>query len=213
MSERAELEALAARHAALAAEVAERQRELAATKALLGEASAQRSRPLLDNMKIASPCHVAWDDMDGGDRVRHCAKCDKDVFDLSALTRDDAESLLRERAGNLCVSYYQRADGTVITSDCTVGIAKRRRRRVMAAGLAALLASSGGLALFLSRRAHDAPASHCPTNQTQASGMPPPPHRIDGTQVRMGGATPVPDPPPPIRTAGVPPPPPPGYKR
>ena len=214
MSQRDDVDALAARHAALAADVAERQRELAATKALLAEASAHRSRPLLDNLKIAAPCHVAWEDMSGDERVRHCGKCDKDVFDLSALTRDDAEALLRERAGNLCVSYYQRADGTVITSDCTIGIAKRRRRRVMAAGLAAVLASAGGLALFLSRRSHEPPAPQCPTTEMRVAGGPagmlPPP--IEPPPIRMGGAAPVrihpppppPPPPPPHRLSGSP---------
>ncbi len=201
-----DVETLAARHAALAAEVAERQRELAATEALLVEASAQRSRPLLDNLKIASPCHVAWDDMDGGDRVRHCAKCNKDVFDLSALTRDEAEALLRERAGNLCVSNYQRADGTVITSDCTVGIAKRRRRRVMAAGLAAMLASAGGLALFLSRRSHDTLAPTHPTSEMRAAGgVVAVPRPIEQPVLRAGGAAPVRIERMPLRAAGAPP--------
>ncbi len=217
MSQREEMETLAARHAALAADVAERQRELAATKALLEQATAQRSRPLLDNLKIASPCHVAWETMDGGDRVRHCASCDKDVFDLSALTRDEAEALLRERAGNLCVSYYQRTDGTVITSDCTVGIAKRRRRRVMAAGLAAVLASAGGLALFLSLRSHDTAAPRCPTSEMRMGGavpveLPSSKPTIEPPQVRVAGG-PVAMPPPaveplPRRTGGAPPPPP-----
>lgn len=152
MSHRDDVEALAARHAELAADVAERTRELAATKALLADAAAHANRPILDSIRVATPCKASWDDMVGDDRVRHCAGCDKDVFNLSALTRDEAEALIRERLGNLCGRYYQRADGTIITSDCTVGITQRRRRRVMAAGIAALLAGAGGLALTLSRR-------------------------------------------------------------
>ncbi len=152
MSYRDDVAALTARHQALAAELAERDRELAASKAILDEATARANRPILDSIRVAAPCKASWDDMAGDDRVRHCAGCDKDVFDLSALTRDEAEALIRERVGNLCGRYYQRADGTIITSDCTVGISQRRRRRVMAAGLAALLASAGGLAMALSRR-------------------------------------------------------------
>ena len=152
MSFRDDLDALAARHDALTTDVAERARELAETKALLDEAAARANRPILDSIRVATPCKASWDDMVGDDRVRHCAGCDKDVFNLSAMTRDEAEALIRERLGNLCGRYYRRANGTIITSDCTVGIAQRRRRRVMAAGLAAVLAGAGGLALVLSRR-------------------------------------------------------------
>ncbi len=152
MNDRDDIDVLAARHAELAAEVAERTRELAATKALLADAAAHANRPLLDDIRIASPCPASWDDMVGDDRVRHCAGCNKDVFNLSALTRDEAEALVRERVGNLCARYYRRADGTIITSDCAVGISRRRKRRVMAAGIAALLAGAGGLAFALSRR-------------------------------------------------------------
>jgi len=152
MGYRDDVAALTARHEALAAQVAERDRELAASKAALDAAAARANRPILDSIRVAAPCKESWDDMVGDDRVRHCAGCDKDVFNLSALTRDEAEALIRERVGNLCGRYYQRADGTIITSDCTVGISQRRRRRVMAAGFAALFASAGGLAMALSRR-------------------------------------------------------------
>ncbi len=152
MSYRDDVAALTARHDALTAEVAERDRELAASKAKLDEATERARRPILDSIRVAAPCQASWDDMVGDDRVRHCAGCDKDVFNLSALTRDEAEALIRERVGNLCGRYYQRADGTIITSDCAVGISQRRRRRVMAAGFAALFASAGGLAMALSAR-------------------------------------------------------------
>jgi hypothetical protein len=211
MSAREDLDALAARHAELEAVAAARRAELAKANALLAEA--ERSHPLLDNMRIAAPCSVPWESMQGGDRVRHCGQCDKDVFDLSALTRDEAEALLRDRAGNLCVSYFQRADGTVLTADCSVGIAKRRRRRVMAAGLAALLASAGGLALFIHRQAAESdpaanPNAYCPTaadDSARLGGAAPlapvstpsvDPVRIKGgpqpPQPRLGGVPPLP---------------------
>jgi hypothetical protein len=206
MGYRDDVEALSARHDALADEVAERHRELAATKALLDEAAARANRPVLDSIRVASPCPTTWEAMVGDERVRHCGACDKDVFNLSAMTRDEAEALIAERVGNLCARYYQRADGTIITSDCTVGIAKRRRRRVMAAGIAALLAGAGGLALILTRRSQprgvlsdDIAFDHRdPSVQVELAVVPPPP------PVAIVGALmppPTPPPPPPTHSA------------
>ncbi|HEV7557854.1 MAG TPA: hypothetical protein VGO00_20450, partial [Kofleriaceae bacterium] len=97
---------------------------------------------LLDNVEIASPCRADWNAMTGDDRMRHCGSCDKQVFNISAMTRDEATALLRDKAG-LCLRYYQRADGTILLADCTIG---RRRRRLRIVG-SALLAAGAGLAL------------------------------------------------------------------
>jgi hypothetical protein len=78
--------------------------------------------------------------MIGDERVRFCAHCAKNVYNLSALPRHEAEALLLEKEGKLCVRLYKRADGTVLTSDCPVGVRRRRRRRIAA------LAVGGGLA-------------------------------------------------------------------
>jgi hypothetical protein len=85
---------------------------------------------LLNDIRIASPCHEAWDRMTGDDRARHCGSCDKTVYNLSAMTADEAAALFREREGRICVRLYRRRDGTVLTADCPVGRAKRFRRRV-----------------------------------------------------------------------------------
>jgi hypothetical protein len=89
-------------------------------------------RPLdvLNDIRIASPCHEAWDRMTGDDRARHCGSCEKTVYNLSAMTADEAAALFREREGRICVRLYRRRDGTVLTTDCPVGRAKRFRRRV-----------------------------------------------------------------------------------
>ena len=142
MTYRSDLDALAARHAALEAELADKTRERDASERLLTEARARARLPVLDNIRIASPCKADWAAMQGDDRVRACATCDKQVFNLSAMTRDEAEALITERAGNLCARYYQRADGTILLSDCTIGVQRRRRQRVLAAGALALLGGS-----------------------------------------------------------------------
>ena len=72
-------------------------------------------------LKIASPCPASWDDMEGDDRVRFCDECELNLYNLSAMTEDAARKLVEEREGRLCVRFYQREDGTVLTSDCPVG--------------------------------------------------------------------------------------------
>ncbi len=128
----------------------ERERDLVAA---IAEASSRvdhlRSRaslPLLQRLEIASPCRERWDEMDGDGRARHCRRCDKNVYDLSAMSTAEASALLASR-DDLCVRFYRRADGTVMTSDCPDGARRRRRRRmvvavaVAAAGLGAAVAS------------------------------------------------------------------------
>lgn len=99
----------------------------------------------LDNLKIASPCSQDWDAMAGDSRKRFCGECKLNVYNLSDMTRYDAENLLRLSEGRLCVRYFQRPDGTVLTQDCPVGWARVRRRLSTAAAAAfGLLLSLAG---------------------------------------------------------------------
>jgi hypothetical protein len=117
------------------------ERELAAVEARLAGRA-----PLLENVRVASPCQARWEEMTGDDRVRRCGACDKDVYNLSAMPRDEAERLLAERVGSICVRLYRRADGTVLTADCPVGARKKRvRLGVLAAAGAGALAASAAL--------------------------------------------------------------------
>jgi hypothetical protein len=153
MTYRSDLDALAARQAALETEVADRQRELSQTRQMLDEARARAKLPVLDNIRVAAPCTADWNQMTGDERARLCGDCNLKVYNLSGMTRDEAETLLRDREGRLCVRYFQRADGTILLKDCTVGVKRRRRRRIFAAGVAATLAGAGGAAALLVHRA------------------------------------------------------------
>lgn len=107
----------------------------------------------LEDIRIASPCNASWDAMTGDDRVRFCGSCQKNVFNLSNMSRDDAEALIEKTEGRVCVRFYRRRDGTVLTQDCPVGLrAVRRRLALIGAGLAAGL---GLLAAFLGLRRDD----------------------------------------------------------
>jgi hypothetical protein len=88
-----------------------------------------RHDDILRNVRVAKPCHASWEAMEGDERVRHCGACNLNVFNLSGMTRSEAEELILEKQGRLCVRYYQRRrDGTVLTRDCPVGVRTVRRR-------------------------------------------------------------------------------------
>src|ERR1700678_2901093 len=105
------------------------------------------SLDLLNRVSIASPCSADWDDMTGDESVRFCGHCEKNVYNLSALTSDQAVNLIREKEGRLCTRFFQRADGTMLTADCPVGahhrIRRKRRLATLAASLAGLLSFGG----------------------------------------------------------------------
>jgi hypothetical protein len=117
----------------------EKERELAAARSTLDAMQGKRALPMLDTLRVASPCKASWEDMVGDARVRFCGQCAKNVYNLSAMARDEAEALLVAKAGNVCVRFYQRADGTVMTTDCPVGVRKKRVRR------AAVAVAAGGV--------------------------------------------------------------------
>lgn len=114
--------------------------------------------PLLDRVRVASPCSVKWGDMTpvgDGERVRHCGQCGLNVHDLSALSRAEAEALIASHlpGQRLCGRFYQRSDGTVLTRDCPIGI-RAVRARVARAVLRLAAAASfllAGISLARSR--------------------------------------------------------------
>lgn len=82
----------------------------------------------LNNIKISSPCSANWNEMYGDERKRFCNKCNLNVYNLSEMTQTEAENLLFEVEGRMCVKLYKRKDGTVITQNCPVGFAKVKQR-------------------------------------------------------------------------------------
>lgn len=101
----------------------------------------------LKDLKVASPCPANWGEMYGGERKRFCGGCQMNVYNLSGMTKAEAENLILGSEGRLCVRFYQRADGTVITKDCPVGWAKVKQRlsRTATAVFSVLTAFTGGL--------------------------------------------------------------------
>jgi hypothetical protein len=142
----------------------------------------------LDSIRVASPCHVSWASMKGDDQVRFCGSCQKNVYDLSALTRVEAQALVDEMEGQACVRFYRRRDGTLLTQDCPVGLAAVRRRLAWIG--AAVAACLGVVVSFLGLRREWGP---------QAQGR-----LVAPRVVRAQGQLVAPPPPPPVVT--LPPP-------
>lgn len=91
---------------------------------------------ILASMRVASPCSASWESMEGDARVRFCRLCNLNVYNISELTAAEAEALIVGTEGRLCGRMSRRADGTILTKDCPVGLRAVRRRVSLAAGAA-----------------------------------------------------------------------------
>jgi len=111
----------------------------------------------LDRLYVSSPCNADWETMPGDERVRFCSQCHLNVYNITALTRKQAEKLIAETEGRLCAKLYRRADGTIITRDCPVGIRaiKRRVSRVANAALGAILGIFANHAIAWAEDGHE----------------------------------------------------------
>ncbi|MBS2033004.1 MAG: hypothetical protein JST54_34345 [Deltaproteobacteria bacterium] len=120
------------------------------------------SEPL--RLEVASPCSANWDAMPGDARLRHCGACNKNVYDLSNLTRAEVEALITATEGKFCARLYQRTDGTVLTADCPKGLKDRLRDaawsvRVRVAAIAAGLTAVLGMASSFAERPEPGPGA------------------------------------------------------
>lgn len=102
-----------------------------------------RAKGSLEQIRIAEPCNASWDRMQGDEQVRFCGECRKNVYSLSAMSRAEAEALVYETEGRVCVRFYQRRDGTVLTDNCPVGV--RKARRWLSVQLSAITAAFAGM--------------------------------------------------------------------
>jgi phage FluMu protein Com len=109
-----------------------------------------RDRIDLDRIAVASPCPMSWNDMVGDDRVRFCNQCNLNVYNISTMTKPEAESFIANTEGRICAKLYRRADGSILTQDCPVGLRAVRKKvsRAAAAAFSALVSLFDGSALF-----------------------------------------------------------------
>jgi hypothetical protein len=148
---------------------------------------------LLSNLRLGYACPERWDDMVGDDRVRDCGSCKRQVFNLSEMTRAEAEALLATHGLKPCVRFYRRPDGTVMTRDCPTGELRDRRRLAV---VASSLAAGATLAIASPARADDADiavpvdavpaiATDHPASDPPLEVPPDPPIRVDGMPIEL----------------------------
>lgn len=99
---------------------------------------------MLDKIRILNPCEADWDTMKGDNKSRFCERCQKTVYNLSAMTETEATQTVCGPGDPPCVRYAVMSDGRVFTTD-------RRPRWVLTAGLAA----AAGLAMAQDSEARD----------------------------------------------------------
>lgn len=99
----------------------------------------------VNSLKIAKPCNASWAGMSGDERARHCDACKKNVYNVAGMSREDVTNLICDNEGKVCLRLSRRADGTVITKDCPVGLAGLRKR-ISIAAMVWFMVLFGGLA-------------------------------------------------------------------
>lgn len=82
----------------------------------------------LDEVVIAAPCPMSWDEMKGDDRVRHCCGCAKNVYNIADMTQREAENFLEENGTTQCLRIFRRTDGKIMTDNCPKGLRAIRNR-------------------------------------------------------------------------------------
>ena len=98
----------------------------------------------LERVEVAAPCHADWEKMQGDERARFCQDCKLSVYNLSDMSKVDAENLLHAYEGKgLCVRFFRRKDGTILTDNCPVGL--RRLRKIAIAKWSAILTAASTL--------------------------------------------------------------------
>lgn len=83
---------------------------------------------LLDEIVVAAPCPVSWESMVGDNRVRLCAGCSRNVYNISAMTDKEAEEFLLKNGSTQCMQIYRRSDGKIMTDNCPRALRPLRDR-------------------------------------------------------------------------------------
>ncbi|HKP12062.1 MAG TPA: hypothetical protein VJZ91_08135, partial [Blastocatellia bacterium] len=99
----------------------------------------------LDAISVLKPCPADWQAMAGDRRRRFCQECNKHVYNLSAMSRDEAEALVARFEGRLCARFERADDGVILTDDLRAAphLISRRVSPVGAALVTAIIGLSG----------------------------------------------------------------------
>lgn len=91
----------------------------------------------VNQLKIAKPCSASWGEMSGDEQRRFCGACKKNVYNVAGMTEREVGDLISQSEVMPCLRLTRRADGTVLTRDCPVGV-KRFRQRAFLGAMACL---------------------------------------------------------------------------
>lgn len=72
-------------------------------------------KSLLDSIDVPAPCPKKWDEMIGDDKVRLCGSCDKNIYNISEMTRAEVRKLLFQSKEKICIRLEKDRDGRVQT--------------------------------------------------------------------------------------------------
>lgn len=100
----------------------------------------------LDKVSLAKPCGQNWDEMVGNERERFCGDCCLNVYNLSSMTRGEAEEFLQVRNdGSVCLNYICDDKGKIKTDDCPRPLRSLRDRIFPALKVASSFVAAFGL--------------------------------------------------------------------
>ena len=99
-------------------------------------------------MKLKYTCHISWSDLEGASNTRrHCTACSRDVFNISAMTRQQAQQVIDEhQERGLCVRFVKR-DGQIVHKGDPLEQLRSQRTGVRRLLAVALIGQAGFLAL------------------------------------------------------------------
>ncbi len=72
-------------------------------------------KSLLDSIDVPAPCPKKWDEMIGGEKVRLCQSCDKNIYNISEMTRAEVRKLLFQSKESVCIRLEKDRNGRVQT--------------------------------------------------------------------------------------------------
>lgn len=90
----------------------------------------------VNTLRVAAPCSVGWETVSGDERVRLCHSCNSNIYNIAEMTKPEIETLITNREDRICIRLYKRADGTVLTKDCPVGLRAYYKKTARFAGAA-----------------------------------------------------------------------------
>lgn len=99
-------------------------------------------KSFLDSIEVPRLCSKGWDEMTGDERVRFCQGCEKNVYNLSAMSRKEARKFVALNSGKVCVRYIRLPNGRVQTADTKLYKITRRTSQIAAGVFGAALTLS-----------------------------------------------------------------------